>query len=174
MYRICDWILSITDYNNTVHMVSCAISMWSGCASCNFAMAHIATKLRLFRVNRTISRAACQCFPRQDMFLILLILLAQGSVTRNTVPWVVFPNTLPRWSRECIGKYNRCWSYNLISSLLQVNIKKYIRTVQWVLTVSKSILTLIMMRECVCTITCTVHIHVVVPNGCEGLNIRNA
>ena len=38
----------------------------------------------------------CQCFPREGVFLIF----ALGSVSRNTVPWAVFPNTLPRktWS----------------------------------------------------------------------------
>ena len=33
-----------------------------------------------------------QCFPREDVCLILVL----GSVSRNTVPRGVFPNTLPR------------------------------------------------------------------------------
>ena len=34
----------------------------------------------------------CQCFPYEDVCLIF----ALGSVSRNTVPWAIFPNTLPR------------------------------------------------------------------------------
>ena len=33
-----------------------------------------------------------QCFPRKDVCVIFVL----GSVSRNTVPRVVFPNTLPR------------------------------------------------------------------------------
>ena len=34
----------------------------------------------------------CKCLPREDVFLIF----ALGSVSRNTVPRAIFPNTLPR------------------------------------------------------------------------------
>ena len=42
--------------------------------------------------------------------------------------------------KECIRKCDLCISYHSTSSLLQVNIRKYIPTVRWILTVLKSIL----------------------------------
>ena len=42
------------------------------------------------------------------------------------IPWAVFANTLPREK----GIYDPCRSYHLILNMLQVNIMKYIPTVQ--------------------------------------------
>ena len=50
----------------------------------------------------------CQCFPREDVFLIL----ALGSVRGNTVPRAVFLRTLPRAQ----GVYWILWSLWIISS----------------------------------------------------------
>ena len=50
----------------------------------------------------------CECFPREDVFLIL----ALGSVRGNTVPRAVFLRTLPR----ALGVYWRLWSLWIISS----------------------------------------------------------
>ena len=49
----------------------------------------------------------CQCFPREDVFLIF----AQGSVSGNTVPGAVFDNTLPREQ----GVYWIIWYLLIIS-----------------------------------------------------------
>ena len=50
----------------------------------------------------------CQCFPREDVFLIL----ALGSVRGNTVPRAVFLHTLPRAQ----GVHWILWSLWIISS----------------------------------------------------------
>ena len=51
----------------------------------------------------------CQCFPREDVFLIL----ALGCVLRNTVSWAVFPDILPVASEYINGLLHcRCKNRN--------------------------------------------------------------
>ena len=67
----------------------------------------------------------CQCFLREDVFLIFAI----GSVWGNTVPRDSIETYTPG-SRECIGEYDLCRSCHSISPLLPVDTKKYIPTVR--------------------------------------------
>ena len=56
-----------------------------------------------------------QCFPSEDMCLIFVL----GSVSRNTVPWGVFPNTPPR-EQEChVIQYHPCCQWISRNTSLQ-------------------------------------------------------
>ena len=56
-------------------------------------------------ISTTIMLTSDILLPHKDVFLIF----ALGRVLRNTVPWAVFPNTLP------VGKYDLfIMSYNIV------------------------------------------------------------
>ena len=89
-------------------------------------------------IGGALSLIIYQCFPHEDVYLIFVL----RSVSRNTVPREVFPNTLPREQEvyRNISEYDLWRSCHVISPLFPLNIKKYIPSVWWILTMSKSIL----------------------------------
>ena len=86
----------------------------------------------------------CQCFPREDVFLIL----ALGSVRGNTVPRAVFLRTLPRAQ----GVYWILWSLWIISSDISPVDSEYQEIHPYSALNIDSVkinTSLIMMRECI-------------------------
>jgi len=84
----------------------------------------------------------CQCFPREDVFLIF----ALGSVRGNTVPRGSIDPYTPR-SRECIGYYDLCRSCHSISSLSPVEYQEIHPYNAMNIDIVKINTSLIMMRE---------------------------
>ena len=86
----------------------------------------------------------CQCFPREDVFLIL----ALGSVRGNTVPRAVFLRTLPRAQ----GVYWILWSLWIISSDINPVDSEYQEIHPYSALNIDSVkinTSLLMMRECI-------------------------
>ena len=64
--------------------------------------------LPIYIFGGALSLIIYQCFPHEDVCLIFVL----GSVSRNTVPRGVFPNTLPR-EQEVYGQI--IWSLKILS-----------------------------------------------------------
>ena len=110
----------------------CILSFWNLCLirTSNvlaFCLPANVNMLPICIIGGALSLIIYQCFPHEDVCLIFVL----GSVSRNTVPRGVFPNTLPREQEvyRNISEYDLWRSCHLISSLFPLNIKKYIPTV---------------------------------------------